>query len=170
MAKPAVSKRKIGDVDIRDSPYFKIRALVSLLRPRFLQVLETPDFHKCEAATDIEQGMKLVMEYYREMLTEAKKRDKMDKAPLQFESAKQSQGRQKATHQAKQVTKEADDKKLFAPPSSPKMTYESGGRLYGSYIVGGSLTGWNYITFKNRKQPQYYGVTKETHRSNRHKP
>lgn len=38
MAKAEVSKRKIGDVDIRDSPYFKIRALVSLLRPRFLQV------------------------------------------------------------------------------------------------------------------------------------
>lgn len=28
----------MGDVDLRDSPYFKIRALVSLLRPRFLQV------------------------------------------------------------------------------------------------------------------------------------
>ncbi|KAL8148293.1 uncharacterized protein LOC141708211 isoform X2 [Apium graveolens] len=230
-------KRKMGDIEIHDSPYFKIRALVSLLRPRFLQVLRTPDFEKCKAATEIEQGMKLVMEYYRQMLSEGNERGKIEKSPRQSASAEQNQGRQKVKHQAEQVTKgtvdsklspppisletvdkklsplissETVDKKLSPPPISsetvvkklspppnslqtvdkklsplissetvdkkfslpisPERTLESGGRLYGSYILGSSFAGWNFITFGNRIPPQYYGVTKETHRSNRRKP
>ncbi|KAK1399528.1 hypothetical protein POM88_009391 [Heracleum sosnowskyi] len=206
--KPLQRKRKMGDVDVfRDSPFFKIRSLVSLLRPRFLQILRTPDFQKCKAATEIEEGMKLVMVYYRQMLTEGNKRGKIEKLPRQFASAEQNQGRQKVNHQAEQVTKGTVDKKLSPPISSETVdkklspppirletvdqklspppissdkklspphisserTLESGGRLYGSYILGSSLAGWNFITFRNRIPPQYYGVTKETHRSNRRK-
>lgn len=39
-----------------------------------------------------------------------------------------------------------------------------GSRLPGSYIVGGSVFGWNFITFSGSK-PVYYGVTKEAYRS-----
>ena len=34
----------------------------------------------------------------------------------------------------------------------------------GSYVVGGSAFGWNFITFTG-KDPVYYGVTKETFRA-----
>lgn len=37
-------------------------------------------------------------------------------------------------------------------------------QLPGSYIVGGSVFGWNFITFSGSK-PVYYGVTKEAYRS-----
>lgn len=35
-----------------------------------------------------------------------------------------------------------------------------------TYIVGGSIFGWNFITFMG-KQPVYYGKTKEEHRAGR---
>lgn len=65
------------------------------------------------------------------------------------------------------INSEIVDKKLSRPPISSERTLESGGRLYGSYILGSSLAGWNFITFGNRIPPEYYGVTKETHRSKR---
>lgn len=37
-------------------------------------------------------------------------------------------------------------------------------QLPGSYIVGGSVFGWNFITFSGSK-PVYYGVTKEAYRN-----
>lgn len=44
------------------------------------------------------------------------------------------------------------------PLSSDKKPVAS--QLQGSYIVGGSAFGWNFITFSGSK-PIYYGVTKE---------
>ena len=50
------------------------------------------------------------------------------------------------------------------PVISEKKSFVSS-ELPRSYIVGGSVFGWNFITFSGSK-PVYYGVTKEAYRSN----
>ncbi|XP_057469510.1 uncharacterized protein LOC130758570 isoform X2 [Actinidia eriantha] len=47
------NKRKRSDVDIHNSAYFKIRALVLQVRPYFVEALQTPDFCNCKAAYEI---------------------------------------------------------------------------------------------------------------------
>lgn len=70
-------------------------------------------------------------------------------------------------------------KNVVQPRHSKKKTMESGSsktpfrsdkrlkissRIEGSYTVGGSLSGWNFVTFAG-SQPVYYGVKKESYRS-----
>lgn len=51
-----------------------------------------------------------------------------------------------------------------APLSANKKPVDC--KLQGSYIVGGSAFGWNFITFSaGGTKPVYYGVTKEAYRS-----
>ena len=47
---------------------------------------------------------------------------------------------------------------------SEKKEATGGLREEGSYIIGGSVSGWNFITFSGSK-PVYYGVQKESFRS-----
>lgn len=49
------------------------------------------------------------------------------------------------------------------PPCSDKKL-NIGSRIEGSYIVGGSVSGLNFITFASGK-PVYYGVKRESYRS-----
>lgn len=36
---------------------------------------------------------------------------------------------------------------------------------HGSYVVGGSAFGWNFITYPSSKYAAYYGTTKEDYRA-----
>lgn len=118
--------------------------------------------------------MKLVMDFYIQMQIEGNKRGKSEKAACRPLSPERNQGkkhfnglRQEGTqeeHQVKQVPEETAEKKLSHPPISSEKKLEDG-RPQGSYIVGGSVSGLNFITFTNRKPPVYYGATKESYLS-----
>lgn len=50
-----------------------------------------------------------------------------------------------------------------SPPVGPEKQQGEDGQPQGTYIVGGSAFGWNFITYSG-KEPVYYGVTKEEFR------
>lgn len=67
------------------------------------------------------------------------------------------------------ITDQVKPDNLFAKPSDNKLSSTGSEKLHtdngqGSYIVGGSAFGWNFITFEG-KEPVYYGVTKESFRA-----
>lgn len=59
--------------------------------------------------------------------------------------------------------KPLDDKSFPTAKPSEKQRPEDGW-AHGTYVVGGSAFGWNFITFPGSK-PTYYGVAKETFRA-----
>lgn len=69
--------------------------------------------------------------------------------------------------ESKDVTSEQlqTDNKLQSSTTSEKPQSEVGD-VKGSYVVGGSAFGWNFITF-SCKDPVYYGVTKESFRASK---
>ena len=79
--------------------------------------------------------MKLLLELYKQMTAETRLTQKQEEQP--------------------QVVKPA-------VPSGKQQSED--GEAPGTYIVGGSAFGWNFITFMGNK-PVYYGVTKESFRS-----
>lgn len=75
--------------------------------------------------------------------------------------------------QQPQHGKQSQVEKSFARPSEIKLTPPAPGfqkqlveetQTQGTYVVGGSAFGWNFITFSG-KEPVYYGRTKEQFRS-----
>ncbi|XP_057952054.1 uncharacterized protein LOC131146449 [Malania oleifera] len=165
------NKRKLADVDIHSSPFYKICALVHGLRPHFLEVLRTPDLRNCKGAHEIRKQMKLVMDLYKQMTFGADSvvGSKNGPEPLSGEDAlgKQSgdgdeEGEKVEQLQPKRVPEKLAGKK---PPTCNSEKKAEDGQIQGSYVVGGSVFGWNFITFGGTK-PVYYGVTKELYRSN----
>ncbi|KAH7854101.1 hypothetical protein Vadar_010132 [Vaccinium darrowii] len=157
-------KRKQCDVDIRNSAYFKILHLVQQLRPHFIEVLHTPDFRHCKPSYETRKRMKLVMDLYKHMQVEGN--------PIgNYESKSASQilqGEKKLEKeyldgllQSNSVLKKLPEKELPPEPSGENFNKC---RPKGSYIVGGSVSGWNFITFAHRNPPVYCGVTKESYR------
>ncbi|KAL8495267.1 hypothetical protein ACS0TY_019424 [Phlomoides rotata] len=144
-SKPQPESRKRSlEQSIQDSPYFKMRVLVRDLRPHFIEVLKTPDFRNCQAADEIRQGMNQLMELYREWTSQSVKLAKCSNGDV-------SNGRKPAEHQ--QNVK--DD--VVSVPLPDNL-------VKGTYIVGGSAFGWNFITFHGNA-PVYYGITKEAFRA-----
>lgn len=164
-----IKRRKQCDVDIRNSSYFKILHLVQQLRPHFIEVLQTPDFHHCKPSYEIRKRMKLVMDLYKHTQVEGN--------PIgNYESKSASQilpGEKKLEKerldgllQSNSVLKKLPEKELPPEPLRSGENFNKG-RPKGSYIVGGSVSGWNFITFAHRNPPVYYGVTKESYRLGR---
>ncbi|XP_038683191.1 uncharacterized protein LOC119983587 [Tripterygium wilfordii] len=161
---PRSNKRPLdSDVQISDSSWYKMRAVVRDLRPHFVEVLRTPDFQNCKAAHDIQEQVKLLMELYKQ-LTEGK----VPMASCNGPSESQPNGfAQKA-----QEHPQPQQDQVFAKPSEnnssdtsivdEKQQHEAG-VTQGTYMVGGSAFGWNFITFAGGK-PIYYGRTKESMR------
>uniref|UniRef100_A0A803M2V1 Uncharacterized protein n=1 Tax=Chenopodium quinoa TaxID=63459 RepID=A0A803M2V1_CHEQI len=54
--------------------------------------------------------------------------------------------------------------KRFPVGNNLEKPMHGGTRITGTYIVGGSAFGWNFITFHGTK-PEYYGRTKESFRA-----
>jgi len=90
--------------------------------------------------------------------------------------SKSVQDGQNTDHKQPQHMKSAEQsqvEKAFARPSEIKLTppvpglqklQSEDGQTQGTYVVGGSAFGWNFITFSG-KEPVYYGRTKEQFRS-----
>ncbi|KAK9292486.1 hypothetical protein L1049_020459 [Liquidambar formosana] len=170
------NKRKLSNPDISNSSYFKIRALVHRLRPHFIEVLQTPDFRNCKAAHEIKKQMKLVMDLCKQMTMETnpKSENVLERQPLSGESMLRKEPQDEHLEekrpeifQPKQGPEKSVEKKSPPPPSAIEKTLGDGW-VQGSYVVGGSVFGWNFITYKGSK-PVYYGVTKESHRGNHRK-
>ncbi|XP_021827134.1 uncharacterized protein LOC110767787 isoform X2 [Prunus avium] len=147
------------------SSMFKVRALVQQLRPNFIEVLQTPDFRNSKAADEIRKQIKLLMDLYKQMAKDAGDTHRKFVSETQHSThdsdpAKENQdGKQQKHLQPRcSVEKPVRARTRSIPLSSDKKPVAS--QLQGSYIVGGSAFGWNFITFSGSK-PIYYGVTKE---------
>eukprot|EP00261_Vitis_vinifera_P028502 XP_010662741.1 PREDICTED: uncharacterized protein LOC104882199 isoform X2 [Vitis vinifera] len=135
----------------------------------FRNVLQTPDFQNCNGAHEIRMQMKLMMDLYKKMTMEAPPmgnfKNVSEHQPLSGASV---QG--KETRVGRRGRKPSKQPKLHLPeqvptfekPLQPQFSYIDS-QPKGSYIVGGSSLGRNFITFRGSK-PVYYGVTKEMHR------
>ncbi|GMI98394.1 hypothetical protein like AT1G01730 [Hibiscus trionum] len=163
---PASKKRPLENSNdqFQNSPYFKMRLVLKDLRPHFIEVLRTPDFRNCKAADEIKEKTKQLVESYKQMIASI---EKSNNAPgvqtLQGET-----GMKQKPQEQPQVDKPApavSSKNKTSQSSSVtgKLQAEDG-EAPGTYIVGGSAFGWNFITFTGNK-PVYYGVTKESFRS-----
>ncbi|KAJ8771469.1 hypothetical protein K2173_026646 [Erythroxylum novogranatense] len=164
-------KRKYFDEKLIDSSCFKIRALLRQLRPQVIDVLRTSDFRNCRAAYEVKMQMKLLMDLYRQMTSDIKPLDKVasESHPLSSENVLQKQpwhGKEDVTLreqvQPEQSMEESSEKEH--PPSSNSSVKLDDSYIRGSYIVGGSAFGWNFITCSG-SMPVYYGVTKEAYRN-----
>ncbi|KDP22270.1 hypothetical protein JCGZ_26101 [Jatropha curcas] len=164
-------RRKFSNVDLCSSSYFKLRALVRQLRPQFIQILQTPDFKNSKAAHELRIQMNLVMDLYKRMITmeaDTVKKIGLEHQPLSGQNVpgKQSWNRHQdekvpELHQFRQPSDRSAKKK---PPKYLKSKIKRDDvHDRNSYIVGGSVFGWNFVTFGGSK-PVYYGVTKESFR------
>lgn len=57
----------------------------------------------------------------------------------------------------------ASENKFFSS-IAPERRGAEDGQIDGTYVIGGSAFGWNYITYLG-DEPVYYGVTKESFRT-----
>lgn len=101
-------------------------------------------------------GMKLLMDLYKQMIMEAAPTGKFKNLPEHQPSSGTRRGR--PPNQSKQNLPET-----FEKPLQPLHFSYSDSQLKGSYVVGGSSLGLNFITYRG-DEPVYYGVTKEMRR------
>ncbi|XP_020218547.1 uncharacterized protein LOC109801828 [Cajanus cajan] len=163
MAPPPSRKRPLESTV--HSNYFNLRAVIRDLRPRFLQVLRTPDFKNCKASQEIREQMKTVIKLYDNMKADAVSLAKSKN--VQDGQMKAGQLQRVKSPEQSQVEKSSarpSEIKLTPPvPGFQKQVVEDG-QTQGTYVVGGSAFGWNFITFSG-KESVYYGRTKEQFRS-----
>ncbi|KAK9994505.1 hypothetical protein SO802_024208 [Lithocarpus litseifolius] len=169
---PETNKRKLIDTTFSNpnSSYFKIRALTHQLRPHFIEVLRTTDFRNCKAADEVQKRMRLLLDLYKQMTVEMGNPRKFVPHCQGFSSGNMPRkGNQKGKRpkplQAQHFMNSAENKPPITPFSSEKT---NSSHLRGSYILGNSDFGKNFITYLGSK-PVYYGVTKESHRSSHKK-
>nr|XP_043625032.1 uncharacterized protein LOC122596509 [Erigeron canadensis] len=162
-AQTNVRKRSITDMttainNIHHSNCFKIRALIKDLRPHFLQVLRTPDFQTSKSAVEINQQMKLLMKLYEEMTSNTVTLDKSN-------TVADGGHDQKKTTDVKPSEPPIEKEKNFIRKSSEERPASDKQVSQGSYIVGGSAFGWNFIMYPTSQLSAYYGRTKEDFRA-----
>ncbi|CAN6229162.1 unnamed protein product [Urochloa humidicola] len=182
-------RRKVEEVGFQGSPYYTIRGTVANLRGRFLQVCQGSDSQKKDAAVEILKEMKGVMELSKKIRLDlssaaepVKSFDKPaarapeDKPTSKVPSAEMSQvpptslagnfahstggdvplkpdNSDTAAHRLLAETKRG------AKPMTADHTKQQGGLPQGSYVIGGSPIGWNFLMWPGCKAV-YYGLTK----------
>ncbi|CAN4097412.1 unnamed protein product [Withania somnifera] len=160
-------KRPLDTSKLQNSPYYKMRHIVKDLRPHVIEVLRTPDFRNCKAATEIRQQLNLLMDLYKEVMKET----------ISPEAARDAPGLQNASVDIKEGEKPSEQQKdMKSPPEIGASTKPEGDssqkpqaeddavQVTGTYVVGGSAFGWNFITYTSGKAI-YYGRSKESFRS-----
>lgn len=149
---PQQSKKRPLDQNghTHHSNYFKLRAVVKDLRPHFIEVLRTPIFHNCKAADEIREQLKVLMSLYREITAETISITKCKNMPGSDQDVKPPVFGKAASEEKPPV---------LQANMSEKQTPQ------GTYIVGGSAFGWNFITYNLGNKAVYYGRTKEMFRS-----
>ncbi|KZV37106.1 hypothetical protein F511_12741 [Dorcoceras hygrometricum] len=155
--KPFQQGRKRTFEQFQESPYYKMRVALRDLRPHFIQVLKTPDFQNCDAADKIREGMKVMMDLYQEIAAESSPLEKCSTMPK--DSSGDTRNGPKPM-ELQENAKPAENIPLDA--GSPTMLADC--QAQGTYIVGGSAFGWNFVTSGGKKHV-YYGRTKESFRA-----
>ncbi|XVF12507.1 hypothetical protein REPUB_Repub08aG0124700 [Reevesia pubescens] len=169
------NKRKLSISDNEDlqNSYLKIRALVQQLRPHFIQVLQTPDFRNCKAAHEIRKNLKLILDLYKQMIVETDPPVNLVTEQQTFSgetvfveqaSDKFQEGKEAAELLKTEDCEEGSTDIKHAIPSSSSEWKLNGDQFRGSYVVGGSVFGLNFITYGGSK-PVYYGLTKASYLS-----
>ncbi|XP_062090318.1 uncharacterized protein LOC133796703 [Humulus lupulus] len=135
-----------------NSKRLKLRLLLKGLRPHFIEVLRTPDFRKCRAANEIQEQLKHVVELCKQAISEANSSWKKNVNERRPSSGENKDGQ----NQQEKPQNVSSDQQEKAQPEF--------GEIKGTYVVGGSAFGWNFVTFSS-KDPVYYGITKESFRA-----
>lgn len=149
--------------------YTKMRAVIRDLRPHFLEVLKTPDFRNCKAANEIRERIKVLQDLYVLMMATTSETLYIEKTSNvldgQSSSVDNQDRRPRERHDGKLGDKSSTKSYESTNPSSygPEKQRANDGQISGSYVVGGSAFGWNFIAFTGT-EPVYYGITKEVFR------
>uniref|UniRef100_A0A7N0UY06 Uncharacterized protein n=1 Tax=Kalanchoe fedtschenkoi TaxID=63787 RepID=A0A7N0UY06_KALFE len=148
MEDPNLSENVNGDkaAAFPKSAYFQMRALVRDLKPKFLEVLKDPAYKNSDVAQEIRQKMDQLMQLYKQVTAEP---DFSTKNNVPDANATPKQGQEAHATPS-----------LRVPGKPPAEEF----RVPGTYVVGGSAFGWNFITFPGN-QAVYYGMTKEAFRA-----
>lgn len=153
-------KRALDHVGLlQSSPYFKMRALLKELRPLFLEVIRAPDIQNCAAGRGIQEKMKVMIDLCRQKTVE--KHGGQQNPALMSRDMKPTD---EPPQLDRSFPKSAEEKRFPIGNNLEKQTTHESSRIPGTYIVGGSAFGWNFITFHGTK-PEYYGRTKQAFRA-----
>ncbi|MED6221989.1 hypothetical protein PIB30_118478 [Stylosanthes scabra] len=165
---PSSTKKRPLESDSH-SNYYKIRAIVRDLRPHFIQVLRTPDYKNCKESQEIREQLKIVVKLYDNMKVEAVSlaKSKQDGQNWDHKTQQEQQSQHIKSPEQIQVEKSftarsSSEIKATAPAAGLQKVQAEVGQ--GTYVVGGSAFGWNFITFSGT-EAVYYGMTKEQFRS-----
>ncbi|TYH99948.1 hypothetical protein ES332_A11G100200v1 [Gossypium tomentosum] len=163
---PASRKRPLENSNdqYQNSPYFKMRLVLKDLRPHFIEVLRTPDFRNCKGAHEIKEKMKHLVDLYKQMIVSIEKSNNGAGNQTMHGESGTKQKPQEQAQFVKPAPAVSSKNKTFQSSSVTGKPQSDDGEASGTYIVGGSAFGWNFITFAGNK-PVYYGVTKEAFRS-----
>ncbi|KAI0500583.1 hypothetical protein KFK09_018797 [Dendrobium nobile] len=172
------NKRKSDNVGFHNSEYVKVRAIVKELRPFFMEVLHTPDFRESKAAYEIKKRMKTMIELTKQLTESAStlKPSKVHEQPLQGAAMKEENAENKVEVN-KQIKQPQQSEILAASGNSRIVTKQkveskvigklgTEGASRGTFVVGGSPLGWNFLLYPGSRLA-YYGRTKESVLANR---
>ncbi|XP_020540638.1 uncharacterized protein LOC105648463 isoform X2 [Jatropha curcas] len=163
--------RDVWMLRLKEAPLHLLIQDAKFSMASILRILQTPDFKNSKAAHELRIQMNLVMDLYKRMITmeaDTVKKIGLEHQPLSGQNVpgKQSWNRHQdekvpELHQFRQPSDRSAKKK---PPKYLKSKIKRDDvHDRNSYIVGGSVFGWNFVTFGGSK-PVYYGVTKESFR------
>ncbi|KAG8477421.1 hypothetical protein CXB51_031070 [Gossypium anomalum] len=108
--------------------------------------------------------MKHLVDLYKQMIVSIEKSNNgAGNQTMQGESGTKQKPQEQAQF-VKPAPAVSSKNKTFQSSSVTGKPQSEDGEASGTYIVGGSAFGWNFITFAGNK-PLYYGVTKEAFRS-----
>uniref|UniRef100_A0A0E0DGY3 Uncharacterized protein n=1 Tax=Oryza meridionalis TaxID=40149 RepID=A0A0E0DGY3_9ORYZ len=174
----APKKRKLEEVGFHHSPCYNIRAAVANLRGRFIQLCKGTDTQKKDAALEILKEIKVLMELSKEMrldLPTAAGPVKLMDEPTSGDARNMPAGKippgennqVRPADQAASFMHSSGERiplnpveiKHDAKPSVTDSTKKSGQCLQGSYIVGGSPIGWNFLMWPG-SSTRYCGLTR----------
>ncbi|KAG8083102.1 hypothetical protein GUJ93_ZPchr0014g47381 [Zizania palustris] len=172
-------KPKLEEVGFQHSPYYNIRAVVANLRGRFLQVCQGTDTQNKDAALEIAKEIKVIMELSKKMrldLSAAAGHAAMDARNTSAGEIPSGEKNQvPSTGQTALFMCGTGEKVLLEPVISqiaakrasveikhevrpiemPDYTKQTSQHMQGSYVIGGSPIGWNFIMWSGSK-PIYY--------------
>lgn len=170
-------KGKLEELGFHHSPYYKIRAAVANLRGRFLQVCRGTDSQKEDAALEILKEIKVVMDLSKKMrldISAAAEPVKPFDIPTVrvFRNKPAEKVPSGGKNQVPQMGQDAKfvhntGEKVPLKPVSSQATAvgiqreanTSDERVKGSYVIGGSPMGWNFLMWPGGKAV-YYGLSK----------
>ncbi|XP_076954551.1 uncharacterized protein LOC143629058 [Bidens hawaiensis] len=104
--------------------------------------------------------MKVLMKLYEEMTSETNTMEKCKNTV-----ADHSVDDQKKSTDVKPEPPLEKEKTVTRKPSEERPATVEEVVAHGSYIVGGSAFGWNFITYPSTKLTAYYGRSKEDYRA-----